>query len=143
MAYFSKKPLRGFSLKIFWTLTEVFYTGSRVDSSWVQENSSFGFLNKKVEEIKEKTDLIPDILKKPLEDKLQEYSEEPLGKVKINLKKLWNKGVTDEWFDLKAPEGGRIHCLIDLKKPVSVEELEDGKEKKKVFQVFFLFFFFI
>ncbi|CAG5111803.1 Oidioi.mRNA.OKI2018_I69.chr2.g6076.t1.cds [Oikopleura dioica] len=98
--------------------------------------SSFGFLNKKVEEIKEKTDLIPDILKKPLEDKLQEYSEEPLGKVKINLKKLWNKGVTDEWFDLKAPEGGRIHCLIDLKKPVSVEELEEGKEKKKVFQFY-------
>ena len=105
------------------------------------EKSSFGFLNKKVEEIKEKTDLIPDILKKPLEEKLQEYSEEPLGKVKINLKKLWNKGVTDEWFDLKAPEGGRIHCLIDLKKPVSVEELEDGKEKKKVFQVFFSLFF--
>ena len=56
--------------------------------------------------------------------------------MRINLKKLWNKGVTDEWFDLKAPEGGRIHCLLDLKKPVSVEELDQEKDKKKVFQVF-------
>lgn len=55
--------------------------------------------------------------------------------MRINLKKLWNKGVTDEWFDLKAPEGGRIHCLLDLKKPVSVEELDQEKDKKKVFQV--------
>lgn len=39
------------------------------------------------------------------------------------------------WFDLKAPEGGRIHCLLDLKKPVSVEELDQEKEKKKIFQV--------
>ncbi|CBY36591.1 unnamed protein product [Oikopleura dioica] len=98
--------------------------------------SAFGSFNKKIEEIKEKQDLIPDIIKKPLEEKLQEYSEEPLGKVRINLKKLWNKGVTDEWFDLKAPEGGRIHCLLDLKKPVSVEELDQEKDKKKVFQFY-------